>query len=100
MKRILFILALMFAVPALADDMVYRDGNDSVRLTEKPCLPTLLALIPIELQPKVRAAVSKVDGKDYPACWIATRSGLVILQYEDGDQGLVRISDFKRAPSI
>jgi hypothetical protein len=81
------------------DDMVASDGHDSVRLTQHPCPPAILAMIPADLHAKVKAAVATVDGKDYSACWLA-RPGGVILQYEDGDQGVVPMRDFRRGTGV
>jgi len=92
--------AAPIAMPAPSgDDMVATNGRDSVRLTQHPCPPAILALIPPELHAKVKAAVATVDGKDYAACWLA-RSGAVALQYADGDQGIVPMRDFRRGKGV
>lgn len=77
------------------DDLVATNGRDSVRLTQHPCPSAILALVPPELQARVKAAVATVDGTDYAACWLA-RSGAVVLQYADGDHGIVPMREFRR----
>lgn len=79
------------------DDLVASQGTDSVRLTQKPCPAGLLAMIPQELHSKVRAASAFIEGRAHAACWIAA-NGQVILQYDDGDSGVVPMREFRRSP--
>jgi hypothetical protein len=104
MKRFLvFIIAMLCWGGALADDLVARNGNDTVRLTQQAChtevLPLLAMVYPAAAE-RFRAAYAQVDGADYRACWILRPDGKVLLQYEDTDAGLIPWADFKRAPSI
>jgi hypothetical protein len=99
MKRFpAFLLFALLALPALADDFIASNGRDSVRLTQGPCPKDILALMRPEIHDVVKAAVTKVNGKEFRGCWMVQPSGVVTLLYEDGDEGVVPLKDFKRAP--
>lgn len=97
--RSLALVAALLAAPAFAGDMIARQGSDSVRLTEAPCLPAVLARIAPQVQADYRAAVAQLGGQTYTACWRRT-GGMAHLVYEDGDQGMISWSSFKAALEI
>lgn len=97
-KFIFLLLAL--AGPAIAADMVARKGKDSVRLTDAPCPAAIGQLLPPPIRELFRAASASVDGKTYAACFAMRPDGYVVLQYEDGDAGLVPMHEFKREPGV
>jgi len=87
--------ATLIAAPAFADEMVASNGKDSVRLSDKPCASEKILS---QLKPSVRAvmrnASAVVQGQPYAACWVVEGDSAHLL-YEDGDQGLIPLSDFK-----
>lgn len=95
------LLAIAFiAVPALADAEA-RQGNDWVRITERPCVDlNVLEKIGLAMSNPLefRAATARVGGKSYAACWKPVRGG-VALVYEDGDQGVIPLNHLKEVPS-
>jgi hypothetical protein len=101
MKRILLILIAAFLCgPALADEMVARNGKDSVSLQQAACPAAVLAHIPPTSRDRFQAASAVVDDRSYVACWALRPDGLVILVYEDGDGGLIPATDFRRSPGV
>ncbi|HWI81067.1 MAG TPA: hypothetical protein VNT59_03515 [Ramlibacter sp.] len=72
-----------------------RQGGDSVRLAEGPCTsPPVLSLLEPQLHTRYHAATATVQGRTFSACWRMTPNGAHLL-YEDGDQGVVPLSDLK-----
>jgi hypothetical protein len=98
MKSILLIVALVAALPAAANEVSAFNGLDVVTITEKPCTnEAVLARLSSRLRPLVRAAAAVVDGQKYEACWMVDGDSAHLL-YEDGDQGLIPLADFKNLP--
>ena len=97
MRFVLLCAAALAAAPAMAQDLVARQGNDIVRLADGPCTSEqVLARLQPELQSRFKAARAVVEGRTFEACW--RRSGnAALLLYEDGDQGIVPLSDLKPA---
>jgi hypothetical protein len=95
MRFALFCAAALLAAPALADELVASNGNDSVRLSSSPCTSEEVLN---RLQPQFRAALrdatATVQGKTFKACWVVEGHAAHLL-YEDGDQGLIPLRDFK-----
>jgi len=95
MRFALVCAAALIAAPALADELVASNGNDSVRLSNSPC--TSKAVLD-QLKPQFREtmhdATATVDGQSFKACW-AVHGDSAHLLYEDGDQGLIPLTDFK-----
>lgn len=102
-KLLIFIAALSFWGVVWASDLVARNGNDTVRLTQAAChaeiLP-LLAMVFPTAAPNFRAAHAEIDGASFRACWILRPDGKVLLQYEDTDTGLIHVQEFQRAPGV
>ena len=99
MKFALLCAAALLAAPALADELVASNGTDSVRLSDKPCSsePVLQRLTP-RFREVMREATASVGGQQYRACWI-TNGDSAHLLYEDGDQGIIPLADFKQPKS-
>jgi len=94
MKTIVLCAALATA-PAMAGDLVARNGGDSVRLGDAPCTSELvLGLLEPRLQAKYKAASAVVKGQTFTACWRKT-GNVAHLLYEDGDQGIVPMAELK-----
>ncbi|HSV48169.1 MAG TPA: hypothetical protein VLJ58_20430 [Ramlibacter sp.] len=99
MRFALACAAALLAAPALAQDVVAFNGRDSVRLTSRPCTSEqVLGGVPQAFRASLREATAVVEGQSYKACWLP-RGDDAHLLYEDGDQGLIPMSDFKAPTS-
>lgn len=95
MRFALLCVAALVAAPAFADEVVASNGNDSVRLSDSPCTSKqVLSLLDPSLRPALRDASAVVQGRSFKACWIVHGDAAHLL-YEDGDQGLIPLADFK-----
>jgi hypothetical protein len=95
MRFALLCAAALVAAPAFADEVVASNGNDSVRLSDSPCTSQqVLNFLEPSLRPALRDASAVVQGQSFKACWIVHGDAAHLL-YEDGDQGLIPLSDFK-----
>jgi hypothetical protein len=94
-KAILVSLFMLVSFGVWAEDMEASNGRDSVRIMDKPCSQKIVKLIPKQFQASARAAVSKIDGKSYTACWVAIPNVGVVVKYEDGDEGLISFDQFR-----
>jgi hypothetical protein len=102
MKAFVVCLALTAAAaaPAFADQLVARQGNDSVRLTEGACQSQLvLARVEPGSQEEYKAAPAEFQGKNFVACW-RTMGGVAHLVYEDGDQGIIPLQELRRELTV
>ncbi|MBP7483940.1 MAG: hypothetical protein KA781_01375 [Aquabacterium sp.] len=96
----LVVLLLAIATNANAD-MVYRQGNDILRLTDKPCINAgVVKLLPEYLKPLMLQATAIINGKTYAPCWVTYKRDSVFLAYPDGDSGVISMRDFKNEPGI
>jgi len=83
------------AAPVLADELVAKNGNDSVRLSNAPCSSELvLSRLQPQHRSELRDATAVVQGQTFKACWVVEGHAAHLL-YEDGDQGLIPLTDFK-----
>lgn len=95
MKFALLCATALLAAPALADEMVASSGNDSVRLSDGPCTnEQVLNRLKPQFRTSLRDASATVQGRTFRACWVINGTAAHLL-YEDGDQGLIPLSDFK-----
>ena len=95
MKFALLCAAALLAAPALADELVASNGNDSVRLSNGPCTnEQVLNRLKPQFRSALRDASATVQGQTYKACWIVEGASAHLL-YEDGDQGLIPLAEFK-----
>ena len=96
MKFALLCAAAFLAAPVLADELVASNGQDSVRLSDKPCTAeTVLQRLTPKVRELMRDANATVNGQPFRACWIVDGDSAHLL-YEDGDQGLIPLTDFKQ----
>jgi len=97
MKALALSAALAIAMsPALADDLVARQGSDSVRLADGPCQSErVLARLEPGSQSDYKSASAVFQGQQYTACWRVVGS-IAHLVYEDGDQGMIPLAELKR----
>jgi hypothetical protein len=97
MKAVVFCAALAtFAVaPAFAQDLIARQGDDSVRLSEETCKSDLILS---RLEPgtakEFRSASAVFQGQRFQACW-RMMGNAAYLVYEDGDQGIIPAQELK-----
>ena len=97
MKAAVFCAALAtFAVaPAFSQDLIARQGDDSVRLSDAACKSELVLS---RLEPNVagefRAASAVFQGQRFQACW-RMMGNAAYLVYEDGDQGIIPAGELK-----
>jgi hypothetical protein len=95
MRFALFCAAALLAAPALADELVASNGTDSVRLSSSPCTSAeVLSRLQPQFHSALREATATVQGKTFKACWVV-EGHVAHLLYEDGDQGLIPLRDFK-----
>jgi hypothetical protein len=93
--RLVLLCAALAAAPALASDLVARQGGDTVRLADTPCTSErVLGMLEPRLHPLYKSATAVVQGNNFAACWRKTGS-VAHLLYEDGDQGIVPMADLK-----
>lgn len=93
--KVALLCAALIAAPAFAADLVAYNGRDSVRLADSPCQSeqVLTHVLP-QMHSQFRAATAVVDGRTYAACWRVMGPAAHLL-YEDGDQGLIPLTDLK-----
>lgn len=100
MKAIFAIAALAVSQIATAD-LVYREGADTVRLTDKPRANSeVLEKLPDYIKPMMLQATAILNGKTYAPCWVTYKRDSVFLAYSDGDSGVISMRDFKDEPGI
>ena len=84
-----------FAAPSFAQELIARQGNDSVRLSENACSSELVLR---RLEPatvaEYKAASAEFQGQRYTACW-RIMGNVAHLVYEDGDQGIIPVRELK-----
>ena len=96
MKAVVFCAALAaFAAPSFAQDLIARQGDDSVRLSENACKSELvLSRIEAGTAGEYRAASAVFQGQRFQACW-RMMGNAAYLVYEDGDQGIIPAHELK-----
>ncbi|MES2632110.1 MAG: hypothetical protein V4669_04015 [Pseudomonadota bacterium] len=95
MKSLIICAALAVAAPVMAQNLVARQGDDSIRLADAPCASeVVLEKIPEQFHSQLRQATATVDGHTFSACWRKAGAAAHLI-YEDGDQGIVPLSDMK-----
>ena len=95
MKFALLCAAALAAAPVMADELVASSGQDSVRLSDNPCSSDqVLSKLTPKFRDLMKDASAVVDGQPFHACWIVDGDSAHLL-YEDGDQGLIPLADFK-----
>ena len=97
MKAVVFCAALAtFAVaPAFAEELVARQGDDSVRLSDAACKSELvLARLDPSSAEQYRSASAVFQGQRFQACWRVVGNAAHLV-YEDGDQGIIPVNELK-----
>lgn len=97
MRFALLCAAALLAAPAMADEVIASNGADSVRLSDSQCTSDkVLEQVTPPLREKLRDAVATISGQSFKACWLV-EGNMAHLVYEDGDQGLVPLTEFRKA---
>ncbi|RYF18093.1 MAG: hypothetical protein EOO30_04635 [Comamonadaceae bacterium] len=97
MKAVVFCAALatFAAAPAFAQDLIARQGDDSVRLSDAQCKSELILN---RLEPAIagefKSASAMFQGQRYQACWRMMGNAAYLI-YEDGDQGVIPAQELK-----
>lgn len=87
---------LLAAAPVMADELVASNGTDSVRLSDSACSSQkVLEQTEPDLRSQLKNATAVVDGESFTACWVVD-GNMAHLLYEDGDEGAVPLSEFKK----
>jgi hypothetical protein len=100
MRQTIVAALLTLAASAAIADYVATDGRNSVVLTNQACPAALAALVPPEWREIAQLADATIEGKHYAACYAGRSDGYVVLQYEDGDQGLIPISHLHKLQGV
>ena len=97
MRFALLCTAALLAAPAFADEVVASKGDDSVRLSDAQCSSEkILEQIEASVRPQLKDASAVIGGQSLKACWVLD-GRVAHLVYEDGDEGLVPLSEFRKA---
>lgn len=97
MKAVVFCAALAtFAVaPVSAEELVARQGDDSVRLSDAACRSELvLSRLEPASAKQYRSASAVFQGQRFQACWRMVGNAAHLV-YEDGDQGIIPAHELK-----
>jgi hypothetical protein len=88
--------AALAAAPVFAEQLVARQGDDSVRLADSPCKSEqVLGRLEPKTHEEYKAATAVFQGQNFVACW-RVMGGVAHLVYEDGDQGIIPMAELKR----
>ena len=87
--------AAFAAAPCFAQELVARQGDDSVRLSDNACSSELVLrrLDPASAS-EYKAASAVFQGQRFTACW-RMMGNVAHLVYEDGDQGIIPVAELK-----
>lgn len=95
--RFALLCAALVVAPAFANDMVAYSGRDSIHLSDTPCSnEQVLGQLPRQMHAHFRAASAVLEGRSFAGCW-RVMGNAAHLVYEDGDEGLIPLSDLKPA---
>jgi hypothetical protein len=96
--RFLIAAVALACAPALAEELVYRDGGVSVHLQNKACesvrVQTLAQAIAELAGQRMGAGYVMFQGRRIHLCWTVKDSSVLLID-EDGDGGTIPIASFK-----
>jgi hypothetical protein len=97
MKYVLLCAAALLAAPAMAEEVVASNGADSVRLSDGQCSSQqILQQLDVGMRDQLKDATATIGGQEFKACWIVDGQ-VAHLVYEDGDEGMVPLTEFHKA---
>jgi hypothetical protein len=97
MKAVVFCAAVaaLAAAPSFAQELVARQGDDSVRLSDAACKSELvLSRLDPSAAGEYKSASAVFQGQRFTACW-RMMGNVAHLVYEDGDQGIIPAQELK-----
>ena len=97
MKAVVFCAAIaaFAAAPSFAQDLIARQGDDSVRLSEETCKSDLvIARLEPGMAQHFHSASATFQGQRFQACWRMMGNAAYLI-YEDGDQGIIPAGELK-----
>lgn len=97
MRAVVFCAALAAcaAAPSFAQELIARQGDDSVRLSDTACSSQeVLRRIEPGAAGEYKAASAVFQGQRFTACW-RMMGNVAHLVYEDGDQGIIPVQELK-----
>ena len=87
--------ATLAAAPSFAQDLIARQGSDSVRLSDDACKSDLvLSRIEPGTANEFHSASADFQGQHFQACWRMVGNAAYLI-YEDGDQGIIPATELK-----
>ena len=87
--------AAFAAAPVFAQDLIARQGDDSVRLSEDACKSELvISRLEPGMAEQFRSASAVFQGQRFQACWRMMGNAAYLI-YEDGDQGIIPAGELK-----
>lgn len=91
------LMVLVIAVPAaLAQERTFSEGNARITIGTEPCTDEkVLAHVPEQFQPYMKAGRGIYDGAPYALCWAITGGVVVVIVWEDGGIGRIPLSGFE-----
>ena len=90
-----------FAADATEIDLVYRNGDLTVRLTGAQCeIPLPLMAIPTVIPGAEIRMAHITQGRDVRACWARDAEDDVLLVTEEGGGGWIPLKQFKADQGI
>jgi hypothetical protein len=97
-KAIIALILLLVAAPVLAEDLVYRNGTLTIRISDSPCTSEVLgtAIKGMDAVGPVKAAQVMIRQQRLAACWALDADGDVLLVDQQGDGGFMPREWFKR----
>jgi len=98
--RALILVLLLVAFPAAAGEFVARQGDNEVRVFDAPCVHAgTIGYIPQAARASFKKATGRIDRQMFYGCWRSVGDGnLVHIVWEDGDQDVLPVSQFKPDP--
>lgn len=91
----------MLAFSAQADDMLFRQGDLSIRLMQTPCeVPFAATAIANVIKTPAQAVEVMQGSRKVAGCWAIDDEQDVLVVTEDGRGGYIPAAAFKRAPSV
>lgn len=101
MRNLIAAFLAFFALSASAAEMVAKNGDEVIRLQDRPCVHAgTLAQIKPEFRERFRMARATLQGRQWFACFIVTPKGDVHLVFEDGDELELPTRAFKADPGV
>lgn len=100
-KRYLCAGFAALALSANADDMLFRQGDTAIRLTQGDCaVPQAIVMLWGVAEKTAHAAEVTEGQRKTAACWVLDADADVAIVTEDGRGGFIPAAAFKRAVGI